>query len=245
MTEREQVESARKKVLAVYPAAFAHQLIEGPWAIFISGNQEFGTIKKWSHAEDEAWIEFASRIDAPVEPKAQVESASIEEDPCKMTDAQYEAYIYGPDRAKWPTNESEMTNAELDAELRANGIDPHELNKKMLARIREEKAAGKSGPMMDAAERQFEAAVKEGECEKGLPPKRRAVLRPTRTQPKSLWQSYATELERDYADSQSQLKASLLREKGLRELLKECQGFVSPNRSPILSAKIKAAVTGE
>lgn len=43
--------------------------------------------------------------------------------------------------------EQGMTDAELDAELRANGIDPHELNVKMLNRIREEKAAGKSGPL--------------------------------------------------------------------------------------------------
>jgi hypothetical protein len=30
-----------------------------------------------------------------------------EDDPCKMTDSQYEEYLYGPNRAKWPTNADE------------------------------------------------------------------------------------------------------------------------------------------
>lgn len=74
--EREHVEASKKKVLAVYPGAFAHQVLDGdcPWAIFFSGNQKFGTIYKWSETEGEAWIEFASRLPTPVEPKAQVES---------------------------------------------------------------------------------------------------------------------------------------------------------------------------
>jgi len=29
----------------------------------------------------------------------------LEQDPTKMNDIQYEAYLYGPDRAKWTTNE--------------------------------------------------------------------------------------------------------------------------------------------
>jgi hypothetical protein len=32
------------------------------------------------------------------------EPAAPEDDPCKMTDSQYEEYLYGPNRAKWPTS---------------------------------------------------------------------------------------------------------------------------------------------
>jgi hypothetical protein len=31
-----------------------------------------------------------------------------ETDPCKMTDDEYEMFIYGPDRAEWPTNAAEL-----------------------------------------------------------------------------------------------------------------------------------------
>lgn len=50
---------------------------------------------------------------------------ATEDDPCMMTDAQYEEYIYGPNRAKWPTTkpspqaEPDTQNSYTAAEVQA------------------------------------------------------------------------------------------------------------------------------
>lgn len=126
---------ARARVLAVYPDAYAAVLAGiGTWMIRRGSVAAFiPLLDERSNSEDAAWIDAASRL-----------PASEEKEPI-------------------PKDVPEMTEAELDEELRANGIDPHELNKKMLDRIRAEKAAGKSGPLLDAAEIAFEEAVKEKE----------------------------------------------------------------------------------
>ena len=54
-----------------------------------------------------------------------------------------------------------MTLEELDAELRREGIDPVELDKRMLKRLLEERARGVDTPMLHEAISQFEEAVGE------------------------------------------------------------------------------------
>ena len=49
----------------------------------------------------------------------------------------------------------DMSEEEIDAELRANGIDPKELAAKMLARLQEAKNAGHDTPMLNEMIRQF------------------------------------------------------------------------------------------
>ncbi len=49
-----------------------------------------------------------------------------------------------------------MTEDELDDELRLYGIDPEELTRKLLARLREAQAKGIDTPILREAIRQFE-----------------------------------------------------------------------------------------
>jgi hypothetical protein len=65
-------------------------------------------------------------------------------------------------------------------------------------------------------------------------PKRRAVLRPTLNQPRILWQSYTTELERDYVD----LKAE-------NESLKACINHLSGGSAQGLLAYRKFMLSRE
>jgi len=53
-----------------------------------------------------------------------------------------------------------LSDAELDAELLSFGIDPDELNRKMLARLLEERLKGHDTPMLNEAIRQFDEATR-------------------------------------------------------------------------------------
>lgn len=63
-------------------------------------DRQFSLLPKW---KQKGLLEiFANQL----KPKPDSSSIPDETDPCKMTDAQYEEYIYGPNRAEWPTNQT-------------------------------------------------------------------------------------------------------------------------------------------
>jgi hypothetical protein len=57
--------TAKEKVMRAFPTAFAYKLHESEtWGIFLSGDQQFATVKHWLPTESEAWAEYLQRMNA-------------------------------------------------------------------------------------------------------------------------------------------------------------------------------------
>lgn len=70
--------------------------------LVIEKSSTYKITRAWIH--EHSGVTMCDRITTYAEPATE---GAPETDPCKMTDAQYEEYLYGPDRAKWTTNEAQ------------------------------------------------------------------------------------------------------------------------------------------
>jgi hypothetical protein len=62
--------------------------------------------KYWTWHNKKALVRLNRMLATAAKPVESAGPVVQPDDPCKMTDSQYEGYIYGPNRAKWPTNEA-------------------------------------------------------------------------------------------------------------------------------------------